>query len=204
MHGFGPVVVERDEPVFHGAWEGRVLGMVYQLVGFGWANIDAFRHAIERLNPVDYLSAGYYGRWLASLETLLVERGLLARGDVDARLRGTAVAPTSRPSDLPRPAAGFERTVERAPRFAVGQPVRARNLNPPGHTRLARYLRGKRGVVGRVHGAFVFPDTNAHGRGERPQHLYNVRFAAAELWGGDAEASSSVHVDLFEDYLESV
>ncbi len=204
MHGFGPVVVEPDEPVFHGAWEGRVLGMVYQMVGFGWANIDAFRHAIERLNPVDYLTAGYYGRWLASLETLLVERGLLARGDVDARLCGEAIAPTARPSDLPRPASGFERTVEEAPRFAVGQPVRARNLNPGGHTRLARYLRGKRGVVNRVHGAFVFPDTNAHGRGEHPQHLYSVRFAADELWGADAEASSSVHVDLFEDYLESI
>jgi nitrile hydratase len=43
MHGFGPIVVERSEPVFHAPWEARVLGMVYQVVGFGWASIDAFR-----------------------------------------------------------------------------------------------------------------------------------------------------------------
>ena len=77
MHGFGPVVVEPNEPVFHAEWEKRVLGMTYMIVGFGWTNIDAFRHAIERIDPVNYLSVGYYGRWLASLERLTVEVGLL-------------------------------------------------------------------------------------------------------------------------------
>jgi len=202
MHGFGPVAVEPDEPVFHAPWEGRVLGVLFQAVGFGWTSIDAFRHAIERMNPVAYLTVGYYGRWLASLETVLVEAGVLAPGEVDARLEGRRLPPAPLPEGLPRPVSGYERTADVPPRFAPGQPVRARNLNPAGHTRLARYLRGKRGVIHRVHGAFVFPDTNAHGRGEHAQHLYGVRFDAGELWGADAEPSAAVHVDLFEDYLE--
>jgi nitrile hydratase len=203
MHGFGRVTVEPDEPVFHARWHGRVLGMVYQIVGFGWANIDAFRHGIERMDPVAYLTAGYYGRWLASLETILADDGVLAPGAVDAVLAGEPV-PASRGGADPRPTAGFVRPVDRAPRHAVGATVRACNVHPPGHTRLPRYVRGKRGVVHRVHAAFVFPDANAHGAGENPQYLYTVRFDGAELWGRDAEPAAAVHVDLFEPYLEAV
>ena len=203
MHGFGRVAVEAHEPVFHAPWQRRVLGMVYQIVGFGWTNIDAFRHGIERMDPVAYLSAGYYGRWLASLETVLVDAGLLARGEVEARLEGSTAAAARGAADRPpRPSSGFVRQVDASPRHAEGAAVRARNVHPAGHTRLPRYVRGKRGVVERVHPAFVFPDANAHGAGERPQYLYTVRFEAAELWGPDAEAGATVHVDLFEPYLE--
>jgi nitrile hydratase len=203
MHGFGPVEVEPDEPVFHARWERRVLGMVYQVVGFGWASIDAFRHGIERMDPIAYLTAGYYGRWLASLERVVVERGVLRPGDVDARSAGEAVSP---PETMPAPPAtvpsGFVRELDRAPRFRPGDAVRARVASPPGHTRLPRYVAGRRGVVHRVQPPCVFPDTNAHGLGERPQHLYGVRFAAADLWGDGAEPGTWVHVDLFEPYLE--
>ena len=107
MHGFGSVAVERDEPVFHAPWHRRVLGMVYQTVGFGWANIDTFRHGIERMDPVAYLTSGYYGRWLASLETVLRDAGVLAPGEVDTRLAGGPAPAPSRPqAGLPRPAAG--------------------------------------------------------------------------------------------------
>src|SRR5262245_46188860 len=98
MHGFGPVAMERDEPVFHARWEGRTLGMVYLVVGTGWTTIDAFRHGIERTAPVDYLTLGYYGRWLGSLERILVERGVLATGEVDARGAGRATTPPSMPA----------------------------------------------------------------------------------------------------------
>ena len=57
-------------------------------------------------------------------------------------------------------------------------------------------------VVDRIHGAHVFPDSNAHFRGESPQHLYSVRFSARELWGETAAARDAVYVDLWEDYLE--
>jgi nitrile hydratase beta subunit len=203
MHGFGRVAVEPDEPVFHAPWEKRVLGMAYQMVGFGWTTVDAFRHGIERMDPVAYLTAGYYGRWLASLERILVERGVLSPGDVDARVAGRPVAAPTPPPPAPDPVAtGFVRAVERAPRFRPGDAVRARVASPGGHTRLPRYVSGRRGVVHRVQPPCVFPDTNAHGRGENPQHLYNVRFPAAELWGTEGEPGTSLHLDLFEPYLE--
>ena len=202
MHGFGLVVVERDEPVFHAPWHRRVLGMVYQVVGFGWSNIDAFRHGIERLDPVRYLTAGYYGRWLASLETVLIDAGILAPGDVDAVLAGRRPA-SGGDGAAPHPADGFVRAIDRAPRFTVGDVVRTRTMHPVGHTRLPRYGRGRRGTIVRVHPAFVFPDTNARGDGEQPQYLYTVRFDAAELWGDEAEPGTAMHLDLFEPYLEA-
>jgi nitrile hydratase len=205
MHGFGPVAVETDEPVFHMPWQRRVLGMVYQVVGFGWTNIDTFRHGIERMDAVAYLTAGYYGRWIASLETVLVDAGVLAPGEVDARIAGRPAPSASVPrAGLPQRSAGFVRVVDATPAYAAGQMVRARNVHPAGHTRLPRYVRGKRGVVHRVHPAFVYPDTNAHGAGEEPHHLYTVRFEPTELWGADAEPHGAVHVDLFEPYLEPV
>ena len=204
MHGFGQVDVERGEPVFHDRWEGSVLGMVYQVVGYGWANIDTFRHGIERTHPVDYLTLGYYGRWRASLERILVERGVLAPGDVDARLAGEAVPPPPPPSPPGEIEYGFERRTDAAPRFRVGDPVRARVASPDGHTRLPRYVAGRRGSVDAVRAPYVFPDSNAHRRGENPQYLYSVRFDGTELWGDAAEPGTSVRIDLFEPYLEPV
>ena len=97
--------------------------------------------------------------------------------------------PTDRP--LPKP-----------PRYVVGDVVRARNINPTGHTRLPRYARGHVGVISHDHGGHVFPDTNAHGLGEQPQPLYQVRFEAAELWGPDADGRGAVYLDLWETYLD--
>jgi len=88
------------------------------------------------------------------------------------------------------------------PRFKPGDIVRARNRNPVGHTRLARYARGKRGVIHQDHGVFVFPDTNAHGLGDKPQHVYSVRFEAQDLWGDPAPGPDAVYIDLWDDYLE--
>ena len=87
-------------------------------------------------------------------------------------------------------------------RFAVGDHVLTRNIHPAGHTRLPRYGRGKRGVVERVHGAHVFPDTNAKSQGENPQWLYTVRFSARVLWGEEADPTVSVSIDAWESYLE--
>jgi nitrile hydratase len=93
------------------------------------------------------------------------------------------------------------RDVPAAASLRVGQRVRARNVNPVGHTRLPRYVRGKVGTVDRDHGIFVFPDTNAHFLGEKPQHVYSVRFDARELWGEQASRRDSVYVDMWDDYL---
>src|SRR5208283_3620952 len=89
------------------------------------------------------------------------------------------------------PAAVKEKPGAKPPRarFAKGARVRARNLNPSGHTRLPRYVRGKAGVIERDWGVFVFPDTNAHHAGTKPQHCYSVAFDARELWGKSVEAN---------------
>lgn len=203
MDGFGRVPHE-DDATLHAPWEGRVRGMVGIHLVTGLTNVDAFRHAIERIDPRRYFAIGYFGRWLAALEALLVERGTLSVAEVDA-LPGERV-PVA-PSDPPPPAGGASsslRHIERAPRFAVGEPVRARNVHPHGHTRLPRYARGRVGAIERVHPAFVLPDTNAHGQGEHPEHVYAVRFLARELFGEDADARACVYLDLFESYLERV
>lgn len=88
------------------------------------------------------------------------------------------------------------------PRFRSGQVVRALNINPVKHTRLPRYIRGKTGTVEADRGVFCFNDTNAHGEGHKPQHLYSVRFNARDLWGEQAGAQDSLCLDLFEDYVE--
>ena len=205
MHGFGRVEVEAGEPVFHTRWEARVFGMSL-LAGLHLpGSIDERRHGLERLDPVTYLRDGYYGRWLARLEQNLLERGVLRLGELQGRLAGerAAVAPLPPlPAPLRTAAHPFLRTQDRPPAFRVGDPVRTRNHQPPGHTRLAAYTRTRRGTVARVYPACVFPDSNAHGRGEDPQRVYAVRFEAQELWGEGAEPRSAVYFDCFESYLE--
>jgi hypothetical protein len=89
-----------------------------------------------------------------------------------------------------------------APRFKRGDRVRVRNLNPSTHTRLPGYLRGKIGVIDLDHGVFAFPDTHAHGLGDKPQHCYSVHFSAREVWGDAAHERDTLRVDLFDDYLD--
>jgi nitrile hydratase len=210
MHGFGPVEVEPGEPTFHETWQGRVAGMMGLLMARGAFNIDAFRHAIERLDPVSYLTIGYYGRWLASVVDRLQAAGFLAPGELEARVASLAAGkpplPAQRVEREPEPPGrdllGYRRDVGKA-RFALGDAVRARASSTAGHTRLPGYARGRLGHVTRLHGGFVFPDTNAHDAGEQPQHLYTVCYTAHELWGDEAEAPGSVYLDLFEPYLES-
>ena len=202
MHGFGPVEVEPDEPVFHQRWEGRVFGIMGSLRG----NIDAGRHSIECLDPVAYIEHGYYGRWLAALERTLARFGILAPGEIEARLESRRRRKRRRSDGARAPwsptATSYAREVETRPAFAVGDTVRTRNHQPAGHTRLPAYARCRAGVVTRVHAAMVFPDDHAHGRGENPQYLYTVRFDGQELWGASAEAGTVVHIDLFESYLD--
>ena len=207
MDGFGPVVREANEPVFHAGWEGRAYALVSLAMRAAQSNIDEFRHAIERMPPARYLASSYYERWLAAIETLLVEHGVVTRAEllakqdalIDPALIANAIAARA-------PAAVKENPGAKPPRarYATGDRVRARNLNPAGHTRLPRYVRGKAGVVARDWGVFVFPDTNAHHAGTKPQHCYSVSFDARELWGKSAGCREWVYIDLWEDYLEPI
>jgi nitrile hydratase len=171
-------------------------------------NIDASRHGVERIPPAEYLRMSYYEKWFTRLLTLLIESGLVTSGELETGRPAPELPRASAPLTVERVAETLgkggptSRNVPVAPSFRVGQAVRARNLNPIGHTRLPRYVRGRVGTIDRDHGVYVFPDTNAHFLGEKPQHVYSVRFAARELWGGAASPRDAVYVDLWDDYLE--
>jgi nitrile hydratase subunit beta len=207
-HGFGPVVAEAREPTFHAEWERRVFALTMAAGRAGKWNIDIGRFARENRPPADYLNKTYYEIWLAGLETLLAERGLvsaeeivgghalgepksvdgiLRQGDVETLLYG------GRPT---------ERPVRNPARFRIGDRIRVKNIHPTTHTRLPRYVRGHLGMIESLHGCHVFPDSNAHGVGENPQWLYTVRFNARDLWGPDADPNLSVSVDAWEPYVE--
>jgi nitrile hydratase len=208
MMGFGPVIAEKNEPVFHAEWEKRIFALRTAAGALGEWSIDMARHANETLHPVDYLSSSYYETWLKGLEKLLIARDLATREEIAAGRASQPPKPTRAPPDAAAMASALARGTpyDRPPpspaRFAVGDEVRAANLNPPGHTRLPRYARGKRGRIEKVHGVFVFPDTNAHGLGPNPQWLYLVRFPGPELWGRDCDPSLDVSIDAWESYLE--
>jgi nitrile hydratase len=205
MHGFGPVRPEVNEPVFHAEWEKRAFALVMAIAH--WP-VDTHRHALERIPPADYLRLTYYERWMEATAMLCLELGLVTRDELAAGHADPA-APKVTPR-LAAPAvpgilaAGFpsERRSDAAPRFAPGDRVRARTVNPRGHTRLPRYVRGHVGTIVLDHGAHVLPDTNAHGLGEQPQRLYTVRFSARDLWGPEAAPRDAVSADLWESYLE--
>jgi nitrile hydratase subunit beta len=205
MHGFGPVVGEQDEPVFHARWEGRVYAMATAAMGAGRINSDEFRHAIERIAPARYLASSYYERWLGAVETLIVERRVVTREELLAK-EDASIDPSLIADAVPDSLATRVKvkSVKKRARYRKGARVRARNLNPAGHTRLPRYARGKAGVVERDWGVFVFPDTNAHHAGTEPQHCYSVSFGARELWGKSANSHERVYLDLWEDYLEPI
>jgi nitrile hydratase len=208
MDGFGPIVREVNEPVFHAAWEAHVRAMMMVVRSRGYFNIDASRHGIERMEPAHYLRAPYYERWLTTIELNLIEGSFLASEELDARtelLREDPEAPLplrAAITTVPEVHAQSTESPLSVSRFALGDAVVTRNVHPPGHTRLPRYARGKRGVIQRLHGAQIFPDTNAHGLGENPQPLYSVCFDARELWGDSAEPRQTVSLDLWESYLE--
>ena len=206
--GFGRVTPEPNEPPFHAEWERRAFALTLAMAMPGGWNIDMSRAARENRPAQDYLSKSYYEIWLAGLEQLMAERGLVARDEIEAGrvlhppLPGKArLSPEDVAQVLYRGApTGREPTLPA--RFKVGDRVRARNMNPPTHTRLPRYVRGHAGVVELVHGCHVFADSNALGAGENPQWLYTVRFDGTELWGEGADPTLRVSVDAWDTYLE--
>src|SRR5881396_1330893 len=208
MHGMGPIVPEENEPVFHGSWEARVFAMTRAMGLWRKWNLDASRHQLELIPPAEYLRMSYYEKWMTRFVELIVKHGLVTRAEIESGKPAPgspkATPPLTAEMVGPMLARGVpaQRDQPVMPRFKENQQVRSRNIHPAGHTRLPRYARGKLGTIARDHGVFVFPDTNAQFLGEKPQHVYSVRFAARELWGDSAGPHDAVYVDLWDDYLE--
>ena len=207
-HGHGPVKPEPNEPVFHGDWEKRAFALTLAMGMPGGWNIDMSRFARENRKPNEYLDMTYYQVWLAGLETLMKERGLVSEDEIEAARSLHSPKPVPRvlkPEDVAKTlhrGGPTERDTNTKPAFEVGARVRAKNINPVTHTRLPRYVRGHVGTIERVLGCHVFPDSNALGKGEDPKWLYTVRFEGRELWGDQADPTTQVSVDAWEPYLE--
>jgi len=208
MHGMGPIQHEKNEPVFHQRWEARAFAITRAMGGWGKWNLDAMRHQRELMDPAQYLTLSYYHKWVEAMIEFSVKTGLLTQAEAD-RAKRSKGSPKQVPPmhaeqarTLVAKGAPAIRNVAAPQRFQPGQRVRARNINPTGHTRLPRYARGKTGTIDRDHGVYVFPDTNAHFQGENPQRVYSVRFDARELWGDQASPKDSVYIDMWDSYLE--
>ena len=208
QQGMGPVVYEKDEPVFHAAWEARIYALNRAIRAWRKWSLDTDRHALELMPPGDYLRMSYYERWVHRLEAQVVQYGLVTKEEMETGKAAAGATKADPALSLATSSRWLTRGIASSqdadvrPLFKVRQRVRARNINPTGHTRLPRYARGKIGVIIRDHGVYLFPDTNAHFQGEKRQHVYSVRFAARELWGKDASPRDSVHLDMWDDYLE--
>lgn len=206
QHGFGPVDPPAHEPLFHAAWERRAFAVTLAMGMTGSWNIDISRHARERIPAQQYWDASYYEIWARGLERLLLEAGLVTAEEVASGKSAVPAKPVKRVATAEMVPAILARggPVDRAPqvpaRFSAGDLIRTRNIHPEGHTRLPRYARGRAGEIISVNGCHVFPDANAHGRGEDPQWLYTVRFTARELWG--QQNKDAVMLDLWEPYLD--
>lgn len=211
MDNIGPVPIEKDEPVFHGDWERKVYAMTLATMGAGIFVTDEVRYMTETIPPKDYLSFKYYEKWLYSLEQMMLHKNVLTQQELESgAVSEPDLAAGIEAASLERMQHGMKNRMpvfvdtDSPPRFKTGDAIIARNINPLHHTRLPRYIRGRRGVVEMDHGIFLLPDTNAHGGPDKPQHVYSVRFSARELWGTDAPARDSLYIDLFDDYMDHV
>jgi len=204
--GFGRVTPEPEGELWHEAWEPRALALTLAMGATGAWNIDQSRSARETLP--DYAQLSYYRIWLAGLQRLMIERGLVTADEITEARAQTVPKRLTRvltadivPAVLAKGSA-TERPAATPARFAIGDRVRTRRGGVDHHTRLPGYAQGRVGIVERVHGTHVFADANAQGLGEQPQWLYTVAFTGRELWGDDAQAGLSVSVDAWDDYLE--
>lgn len=216
--GLGPIDAPPEEPPFSHDWERAVFAMQLSCMIGGWFGIDSFRHGIEQMDPVTYLSTSYYEHWLHSFEHHGIAKGHIDPDELDRRTQHFLDHPDAPlPSHEPNPqlieivetlskqGAPAARPTDAPIGFHVGDVVRVRSVAPLGHTRMARYVRGKVGTVVAYRGSFVFPDSAGNERGEDPQHLYTIQLSGAELWGEEyADPRTSSTFDVWEPYIEMV
>ena len=102
QQGYGPVQIEANEPLFHGEWERRALGVTVAMGASGLWNIDLARSARESLPPLDYVQGPYYAIWTKALQKLLIERGLITEQEL---AQDVTAAGTDSPADADLPGA---------------------------------------------------------------------------------------------------
>ena len=214
QQGFGPVLLEKAEPLFHANWESRAMAITAAMGASGQWNIDLSRSAREPLPPAIYLSSSYYEIWIRALEKLMLERNMVTQAELQAGQQLTAPVKVSKVLNIGnvdaalRAGSPTERPIDQPALFKVGQKVRALNMHPQGHTRLPRYVRGHVGTIVSLHGGHVMPDQHTL-RALPPfkvavEWLYTVVFDGPTLWGAGTDPRLEVTVDAWESYLEAV
>jgi nitrile hydratase subunit beta len=214
--GLGPVHPSPSEPAYHAEWEKSLLAIFAAGFRAGLYGMDSFRHGIELMDPSYYLNSPYYEHWLHSVEHHAITKGAIDPTELDRRTKQFLDNPDAAlPEHDPNPelldfvngvafvGASARRPTDKPVRFDVGDVVRVRSVAPLGHTRMARYVRGKVGTVVAYRGSFIFPDSAGNELGEDPQHVYTVQFDGAELWGEQyAEPNTSSTFDVWDPYIE--
>ena len=205
--GFGPILDKDDERPFHAEWEMRAYGLTLASGSSADWTIDWFRHCRELAVPVDYLTRPFFDQWITTRAAQLTDAGYLTLDEIKSGASTFAANPSRPPPTLEAVRAfvktptSFAVSVNRPPRFALGEKVRCRLDGVTGHTRLPGYVRGRSGAVHAHHGGHVLPDASAHGE-KRGEHLYTVSFASSDLWPEAKGRADRVFVDLWESYLE--
>ncbi|MHA6626329.1 nitrile hydratase subunit beta [Pseudonocardia sichuanensis] len=214
--GLGPVVTEENEPVFRAEWEKAAFAMFAPSFRAGLFGVDQFRHGIEKMDPAEYLLSNYYEHWAHAVEHYAEKAGLIDPAELEERIRYYRENPDAPLPDRKDPelmefievavthGAPANRESDKVARFEVGDRVTIKADSPPGHTRRARYIRGRTGEITHAHGTFIYPDSAGNGHGDAPEHLYTVRFTSAELWGPEmADPNGFSYFDVWEPYLIS-
>ncbi|WP_214366680.1 nitrile hydratase subunit beta [Pseudonocardia sp. H11422] len=212
--GLGPVVVPENEPVFRAEWEKAAFALFATNFRAGLFNVDMFRFGIEQMHPAVYLLSPYYEHWLHTAEHYATKAGVIDEAELEAKTQYYLEHP-----DEPLPdrkdaellafvdaavkhGAPARRESDAPARYALGDTVTVTQDSPHGHTRKARYIRGRTGVVTHAHGTFIYPDSAGNGGEDDPQHVYTVKFTNSELWGAEAaEPNGVVYFDVWEPYI---
>ncbi|MCE3554629.1 nitrile hydratase subunit beta [Pseudonocardia sp. RS11V-5] len=212
--GMGRVVTDTDEPVFRAEWEKAAFAMFSNCFRAGFFGIDSFRHSIEKMDAAEYLLSNYYEHWVHVIEDFGAQKGVIDVAELEKRTRyfldnPDAPLPERKDPELlafvdavVKAGAPAQRESDKIAKFSVGDTVTVTADSPYGHTRRARYIRGRTGEITGAHGTYIYPDSAGNGGPEAPEHLYTVRFTSQELWGPDAaEPHDVVYFDVWEPYL---
>jgi nitrile hydratase beta subunit len=212
--GLGPVEVPENEPVWRAEWEKAAFALFATNFRAGLFGVDAFRFGIEQMHPAAYLLSPYYEHWVHTAEFYAFKAGVIDEAELDARTQYYLENPDAPLPERADPellafvdaavkgGAPAKRESDKVAEFAVGDTVTVIDDSPKGHTRKARYVRGKTGVVAMAHGTFIYPDSAGNGGPDAPEHVYTVKFTNQELWGAEhAEPNGVVYFDVWEPYI---
>ncbi|MFE3188531.1 nitrile hydratase subunit beta [Nocardia sp. NPDC059240] len=212
--GLGPVLVEEKEPIFRAEWEKAAFALFASCFRAGIFNLDGFRHGIEKMDPAEYLLSNYYEHWVHTAEYHAELKGVFSAAELDERTKFYLDNPDAPLPERDDPAllefvdaavkhgAHAARETDKAAQFKIGDVVTVTDDSPTGHTRRARYVRGRTGVITGLRGSYIYPDSAGNGGGDAPEHVYTVKFDARELWGDEVgDPNGVVYYDVWEPYI---